>query len=55
MCLSEDQQVIQTLAPQGADQSFGNPVCQGERGEIGRSRIPIALTRDLKANPEKLP
>ena len=27
------------------------PFCQGDPGEIGRSRIPIALTRDVKICP----
>ena len=28
-----------------------SPFCHGDPGEIGRSRIPMALTRDVKTRP----
>jgi hypothetical protein len=49
--LTEDQHPVQALAAHGAYQPFRIAVCQGEPGEIGRSRIPMALNRDVKTCP----
>jgi hypothetical protein len=38
-----------TTPTQGGRSTY--PFCQGERNEVGRSRIPIARTRALNAAP----
>ena len=49
--LAEDHHLIQALAPQGADQTFRKAILPWRCGEIGRSRIPFAPTRDVKTCP----
>ena len=51
MPLAEDQNMIQALAPDCADQALNIWFCQGDLGEIGRSRIPIVRTRFVNARP----
>ena len=51
MLFTEDQNMIQALAAERSDQAFNYGFCQGERAVIGRSRIPILLTRFVKACP----
>ena len=51
MPFAENQDMIQTVAPERPDQALNKGFCQGDRGEIGRSRIPIVLTRLVKAGP----
>ena len=46
--LAEDQHPVPALATHNASQTFYLRFCHGEPGEIGRSRIPMAITRDLK-------
>jgi hypothetical protein len=46
--LAEDQNLVQALATQCANQTFRNAICHGDPGEIGRSRIPMVLTQDVK-------
>ena len=52
MPFAKDQDVIQAVAPKRPDQAFNiGGFCQGDLGEIGRSRIPMARTRSLKVCP----
>ena len=51
MLLAKDQDVIQAVAPERPDQALNIWVLQGDLGEIGRSRIPIARTRLVKTSP----
>jgi hypothetical protein len=51
MPFTEDQDMIQTVAPECPDQALSIGFCQGDLGEIGRSRIPIARTRFVNARP----
>ena len=51
MLFTKDQHMIQALAAKRPDQAFNYGFCQGDRGDIGRSRILIARTRRLKACP----
>jgi len=51
MLLAKDQDVIQAVAPERPDQALTYAFCQGDLGEIGRSRIPIARIRLVKACP----
>jgi hypothetical protein len=46
--LAKDQHPIQALAAHSAIRRSAYPFCQGDLGEIGRSRIPMALSRDVK-------
>ena len=51
MALSQDNHVIQQsrrIEPIARSQY---PFCQGERGAVGRSRMPIARIRLIKASP----
>jgi hypothetical protein len=48
MPLAEDQDMI-SVRGGGSDQALNIWILPGRRGEIGRSRIPIARTRRLKA------
>jgi hypothetical protein len=41
MPFSENQDMIQTVAPECPDQALSYGFCQGDLGEIGRSRIPL--------------
>jgi hypothetical protein len=43
----ENDQMIGAFAPDRPDQALTYPFCQGERSEVGRSRMPIARTRAL--------
>jgi hypothetical protein len=49
--LTKDQHPVQALAPHRAIRRSTYGFCQGDRGEIGRSRMLIALTRDMKTCP----
>ena len=49
--LAKDQHPVHTLAAHGAKRRSTYAFCHGDPGEIGRSRIPMALTRDLKTGP----
>jgi hypothetical protein len=51
MPFTEDQDTIQTVAPECPDQALSIGVLPGRLGEIGRSRIPIARTRFVNACP----
>jgi hypothetical protein len=51
MLFIEDQDMIQAFAAKRPNQTFNIWVLPGERGAIGRSRIPIPLTRFVKACP----
>ena len=42
---TENQDMIQTVVPECPDQALSYGFCQGDLGEIGRSRSPIARTR----------
>ena len=48
MHLAQHDEMIDTLAPDGADQLFGKAAfCQGEAGAVGLSRIPMVRSRSL--------
>ncbi len=47
MRFAKDHDLIQALAAQCTNQA-AMPFCHGDAGVIGRSRIPIALTRAVK-------
>jgi hypothetical protein len=51
MCLAQDDDVVQTLAPDRSDQPFGKPFCQGEAGAVGLSRMPMARNLRVTAVP----
>jgi hypothetical protein len=51
MYFTENYHLIQALAAQCADQTFSTAILPWRPGTIGRSRIPISLTRDVKACP----
>jgi hypothetical protein len=42
---------IGAFAPDRSNQSFAKPFCQGEPCAMGLSRIPIVLSRRVKAAP----
>jgi hypothetical protein len=50
MFLAQDNDVIQTLAPERSDQQ-AKPFCQGEAGAIGLSRMPMACNRRVTTVP----
>jgi hypothetical protein len=45
--LAEEDDMIKTFPPDRANQPF----CHGERGAVGRSRMPIARSRRVKISP----
>ena len=48
MHLAQHDEMIDTLAPDGADRLFGKAAfCQGEAGAVGLSRIPMVRSRSL--------
>jgi len=49
MPLAENDNVIMVLSPDRSDQLTATPFCQRNRAEIGRSRISIAVTGQMKA------
>jgi hypothetical protein len=51
MPFTEDQDMIQTVATECPDQALSIGFCQGDLGEIGRSRIPMARTLFVNACP----
>ena len=52
MPFAEDQDMIQAVVPKCPDQAFNIWIfCHGDLGDVGRSRIPIAQTRLMKACP----
>jgi len=51
MPLAEDQNMIQALAPKLPNSHSAYGFCQGDLGDVGRSRIPIARSRRVKACP----
>jgi len=51
VALSQDNHVIQTVPSDRTDRPFAITFCQGERAAVGRSRMPIARIRLIKASP----
>jgi hypothetical protein len=51
MLLAKDHDVIEAVPPDRSDQPLRESICQGDRAEIGRSRMPIAVRRRMKASP----
>ena len=51
MQLTKDQHSVQTLAAHGPDQALHMAILRGDPGEIGRSRIPIALSSEREDMP----
>jgi hypothetical protein len=45
MCLAQDNDVVQTLAPDDPIRRSAKPFCQGEAGPVGLSRMPMTLNR----------
>jgi len=48
---AQDDHVVDALASDRADESFGEAVLQGEPGAMGVSRMPMARNRCLTAAP----
>src|SRR5246127_4600579 len=51
MLLAEDDEVIQTLTPDRSYSRSAKPFCQGEAGEMGLSRMPMARNRRVTTAP----
>jgi hypothetical protein len=51
MAFAEHHDMIEAFPADRADQTFCVCVCQGERGDVGRSRIPIDPTRRINISP----
>ena len=51
MPFAKDHDMIEAVAPDRADETFAVPFCQGDRGAVGRSRMPIARSLRLKTSP----
>jgi hypothetical protein len=51
MGLAHDQDVVQAFSPDRADEPFSVSLCQGERGAVGRSRLPIVRILFLTMTP----
>src|SRR6266849_352841 len=52
--LVEDNHVVEQFASDGAEQSLGEGVCQGERGAVRTSLVPISFTRCRNSPPKML-
>ncbi len=50
----EDNHVVEQFASDGAEQSLGEGVCQGERGAVRTSVVPISFTRCRNSPPKML-
>src|SRR6266480_3315130 len=48
---TEHDDVVQALPADRANESLTQAFCQGDRGAIGRSRMPIAHRRRTKTDP----
>src|SRR6266571_5545600 len=51
---TEHDDVVQALPADRANESLTQAFCQGDRGAIGRSRMPIAHRRRTKTDPYDL-
>ena len=51
MLLTEDNDMIQAISPDRTDEPFGVSILPGDRAEVGRSRMPMAPRRRIKAPP----
>ena len=51
MGFAQDDDMVDTLASDRSDQSFGEAFCQGEPGATGLSRMPMARSRWMTASP----
>jgi hypothetical protein len=51
MAFTEHHDMIEAFPADRADQPFCVFVCQGERGDVGRSRMPIDRTRRINISP----
>ncbi len=49
MALAEDEDVVQTLAPDGADDALGEGILPWALGAVSTSRIPMPFTRRRNA------
>jgi hypothetical protein len=49
--LAENDDMVQTLAPDRADESLGEGICHGLRGAVRISLIPMPFTRCRKVSP----
>ncbi len=49
--LVEDNHVVEKLAAEGTNHAFGEGVCQGERGAVRTSVVPISFTRRRNSPP----
>jgi hypothetical protein len=47
--VAEDHDVVQAFSSDRADEAFDGPFCQGDRGAVGRSRMPMAARRRVTA------
>jgi hypothetical protein len=48
---AQDNHMVDALASDRSNQSFGEAVCQGEPGAMGLSRRPMARNRCMTAAP----
>ena len=48
MRLTQDDEMVDTLAPDRADQPSAKPFCHGEAGAVGLSRMPMTRSRRVK-------
>jgi hypothetical protein len=51
MPLAEHDDVVKTFPPDRTDRLSQYPFCHGDRGAVGRSRMPIAQRRRMKTSP----
>jgi hypothetical protein len=51
VALAKNNDMIQAFAAERPDQALGDAIFQGALGDIGRSQMPIALTRVVKTCP----
>ena len=51
VALAEYNDVVKAFPSDRTDQPFSIPFCQGERGDVGRSRMPIDRSLRIKTSP----
>ncbi len=51
MAFAEHHDMVEAFPADRADQPFCACICQGERGDVGRSRMPIDRTRRINISP----
>ena len=51
MCLTPDDHMIEAFTADRPDRTFDISILPGDRGAMGRSRMPIARSRRVNASP----